>query len=349
MPTWYNINMILSKLCKFRLLFSASFIAILTFILPLVTSAHVRYLVPEEDVRGLLGSNFDFFFSPFTNPEYILLMIAIILFVLAIALFLIKNKLFAKECKVINKNANGYTPFLPWILRISAGIALIGSGVSGTLISPALSGYEYLAGMQIFLGFLLVTGFMAIPAAVGAIFLYLFAVLQDWYVIGNLDFFAAIIGIFLLENEKPGVDDILGIPDISPFTHLKKLTPLVLRIGVGGAMIFLGIYEKVLNPQLSAYVVENFGLLNVVPVSTAMWVFGAGMIESILGLALLAGYRTRLVCTIAFVVLSMSFFYFNESVYSHITLFGTLSVLFVTRGGRWSFDHRAGRVNKDFK
>jgi len=276
-------------------------------------------------------------------------MLAVVLLTFVLAMFLVRNKLFAKECQIINKKANGYITFLPWILRLSAGIALIGSGVSNVLISPALGGYEYLAGIQILLGFLLVTGFLVIPAAVGALFLFLVAILQDWYFFGNLDFFTAVVSLFLLDNEKPGVDDILGIPDISPFNHLKEWTPLVLRIGVGGAMIFLGIYEKVLNPQMSAFVVENFGLMNTVPVSAAMWVLGAGAIETILGIALLIGYRTRLVCAITFVVLSMSFFYFEESVYSHITLFGTLSVLFVTRGGRWSLDHLAGRSNKDFK
>ena len=327
----------------------ASFAVYFISTVPNLVSAHVRYLVPDDQASTLLGSNFAFFLSPFMNVQYILLMIATILIVIALTLFLIQNKFFAKECNTINKKANGYTVFLPWILRLSAGIALIGSGVSNTLISPALAGFDYFAGMQIFVGFLLVTGFLVIPAAVGALFLYLFAIIQDVYVFGNLDFFAAVVGLFLLDNEKPGVDDILGIPDISPFTHFKKWTPLVLRIGVGGAMVFLALYEKVFNPELSAYVVNNFGLLEVVPVSTAMWVFGAGVVETILGIALLVGYRTRLVCAIAFVVLSMSFFYFAEAVYSHITLFGTLSVLFITRGGKWSLDHSAGRVNKDFK
>lgn len=316
--------------------------------IPVLTYGHVRYLVPDEQADTMLGNNFAFFFSPFNNPTYIFLMLAVILFAAAITLFLIKNKFFADECETINKKANGYTVFLPWILRLSAGITLIGSGVSGTLITPALAGFDYFAGMQIFLGFLLVAGFLVIPAAVGALFLYLFALTQDVYVIGNLDFFVAILALFLLDNEKPGVDDILGIPDISPFTYFKRWTPPVLRLGVGGAMIFLAFYEKVLNPELGAYVVNNFGLLSVVPVSTAMWVFGAGIVELVLGIALVFGYRTRLVCAITFVVLSMSFFYFGESVYSHITLFGTLSVLFVTRGGMWSIDRRMGRLNKDF-
>jgi uncharacterized membrane protein YphA (DoxX/SURF4 family) len=79
-----------------------------------------------------------------------------------------------------------------------------------------------------------------------------------------------------------------------------------------------------------------------------MWVFSAGIIEVLIGLALVAGFYTRLSSAIAFVVLSMSFFYFGEDVSSHITLFGILAVLFITRGGIWSLDCKRNKVNYEF-
>jgi uncharacterized membrane protein YphA (DoxX/SURF4 family) len=54
---------------------------------------------------------------------------------------------------------------------------------------------------------------------------------------------------------------------------------------------------------------------------------------------LFLGFKTRLISVIAFVVLSLSFFYFGEEVYSHVTLFSVLSVLFVTGGGKLIIDN----------
>ena len=69
-----------------------------------------------------------------------------------------------------------------------------------------------------------------------------------------------------------------------------------------------------------------------VPVSAAMWVLSAGMIELAVGLLLILGWRPRLVSAIAFLFLTASFFFFKESVYSHITLFGSLSVIYASGG-----------------
>lgn len=310
--------------------------------------AHVRYLVPEDEAHTLLGADTSLILSPLLELSYVQLIFATAFVFLAVCLIVIKIPFFRKRFSIIDARANSYTVFLPWMLRLSVGIALIGSGVSGNLISPALSGFEFLSTIQILLGFLMITGFMVIPVAVGALFMYLYGVLHDPYMIGNLDFFVAVIGLLLLDNEKPGIDDMLGIPDISPFTSLKRWTPFVLRLGIGGAMVYLGLYEKIFNPHLSATVVEQFGLLHVVPVSTAMWVLGAGLVECVLGLALILGLYTRLVCAITFVVLSLSFFYFGEDVASHITLFGVLSVLFITQGGVLSVDKKEGRTNPEF-
>ena len=151
--------------------------------------------------------------------------------------------------------------------------------------------------------------------------------------LGNLDIAALAIGLLAVANPKPGIDDLLGIKLISPLKFLKTYVPLILRIGIGGAMMFLAVYEKMLNPHLSALVVQNYHLNSVIPVSEAMWVLAAGAIEFLVGFLLLIGHQTRLVVVVAFLVLSLSFFYFHEAVYSHVSLFATLSILFITGKG----------------
>jgi uncharacterized membrane protein YphA (DoxX/SURF4 family) len=85
-------------------------------------------------------------------------------------------------------------------------------------------------------------------------------------------------------------------------------------------------------------VINQYRLTEILPVSVPMWVFSTGAIELAIGIFLVLGLYTRVVSIIAIFVLSLTFFYFNESVYSHITLFGTLSILAIESGGIWSLD-----------
>jgi uncharacterized membrane protein YphA (DoxX/SURF4 family) len=313
------------------------------------TFAHVKYVVGENEVKENLGADWEFLLSPLSDPINILLMVGTLIFAAFAVLIFTKTNFLKKEIQELKKRADSYISFAPWMLRLSLGIALIGSGVSNTLISPVLSGYDSFSFIQILIGFFIIGGFLVIPSALIAVFLYIIALTTDLYMIGNLDFLAIAIALLILDNERPGIDDLLNFPKVSPFRFLKKYVPLVLRIGIGGAMIYLALYEKLLNPRISEIVAVQEKLVDVIPVSAAMWVLSAGIIEFVIGLALILGLYTRISAGIAFIVLSLSFFYFNEDVYSHITLFGILSVLFISRGGKFSLDKKLGNVNRDFE
>lgn len=301
--------------------------------------AHVRYLLEEETVKEFKGTNFEFLLSALKDPKNISLILWTIAISIIIILISIRNKFIRNKFKAISEKADSYLVFTPWMLRLSLGIALIGSGASMNLISPALYGYESFATIQVLLGFLIMAGFFVIPASITALGIYVYALTQDVYILGNLDFFAVALALLVLDNEKPGLDDLLGMPKISPFSKFKKFVPLILRVGIGSAMIYLALYEKIFNPNLSELIVVGFDLQNVVPVSVPMWVLSTGIIEFLIGSLLLLGLFTRIASAIAFIVLSLSFFYFGEDVASHITLFGILSVLFVTEGGKISLDN----------
>lgn len=300
--------------------------------------AHVRYLIDEETANQFSGTNFDFLMSAIKDPKNIALVFWTIAALILVIIASVKIKCLKNKLKAISEKADSYLVFTPWMLRLSLGIALIGSGASMNLISPALYGYTGFSTIQILLGFLIMAGFLVIPSSIAAIGVYTYALFQDTYILGNLDFLAVALALLVLDNEKPGLDDLIGMPKISPFSKFKKFVPLILRFGIGGAMIYLALYEKIFNPNLSELIVLGFDLQKVVPVSVEMWVLSTGIIEFIIGLFLLLGIFTRIMSAIAFIVLSLSFFYFGEDVASHITLFGILSVLFVTEGGKWSLE-----------
>lgn len=314
------------------------FIGLAAIFLPQAVLAHVGYVVSENEIQRQAGSDFSFLLKPLTQPFYLTLILGTIAVVLLLYFLLRRNSLVARRIAFIQERTKSYAELISWMLRLSLGIALIGAGTVQVFISPILSQFPQFSFIQILLGFLLLAGFLLAPAAWLVALLFLVALSKNLYLLGNADFLAASFALLILTNPKPGLDDLLDVPFWSPLKTLREFVPLILRVGVGGAMMFLAIYEKFLNPHLSATVVENFHLTSVIPVSPEVWVLSAGLIEFIVGLALLAGFQTRLVAAITFVVLSLSFFYFGEGVYSHITLFGVLSVLFVTGGGRWSID-----------
>lgn len=330
-------------------LVSKIFLVLISFFSATKAEAHVRYLMDDETAKQFSGTNFEFLLNALKDTKNI----AFMLWALAIAVVVIiafrRIKFLRKKIESINDKADSYLVFTPWMLRLSLGIALIGSGTAFNLISPALYGFESFSTIQILLGFLIMAGLFVIPATIIAIGIFTYALFQDFYIIGNLDFLVVAVALLVLDNERPGLDDLLGMPKISPFSRFKKYIPLILRLGIGGAMIFLALYEKIFNPNMSKLIVIGFDLQSIVPVTLEMWVLSAGIIELLIGLALLLGLFTRTTSSIAFVVLSLSFFYFGEDVSSHITLFGILSVLFVTGGGKLSIDNHIKQKRLLFK
>jgi uncharacterized membrane protein YphA (DoxX/SURF4 family) len=311
---------------------------VLSFLVPSLASAHVGYVITPEEFSAHSGADSFFVLKTITNPLFLTITIISLLFVVGLVWFCNKNVKFLVWKNLIYKHLDSYTEFLPWAVRLTLGIALIGAGTMGVLISPIQIIGGFLPTLEILLGFFFLLGFLLIPTTITAIILILIGITHNFYLIGNFDFLALALAYLALHNARPGLDDILGLKILHNIRLPRKYVSLTLRIGIGGAMTFLALYEKLLNPHLSELVVNQYNMTNIIPVSPAMRVVGAGLVELAVGLALLFGFYTRLVSIIAFAVLSLSFFYFSEAVYSHITLFGLLSILFIIGGGIWSID-----------
>lgn len=309
------------------------------FLIPSVSFAHVGYVVSEKERLSSLGTDFNFFVEGFTRtPKQALIATGVVLILILLFAFMrritwVRKMLFRMRARLAT-----YYELLPWMARLSLGIAFIGAGTAEVLISPLLSTGSTIALMQILLGFFFLLGFLLTPAYLGAIALYIYALSQDFYLIGNIDVFALLLALIIFASGRPGLDDIFGIQRPRSKHTVRKLVPVILRVGLGVGFIFLALYEKILNPHSSELVVEAYNLTSVVPVSAALWVFGAGIIELLLGILLIIGFEVRLVSAISFFVISLSFFYFKEDVYSHVTLFGALSMVMVLGSGPYSID-----------
>ena len=116
--------------------------------------------------------------------------------------------------------------------------------------------------------------------------------------------------------------------------------PLLVRLGLGGAFIASGIADKLLIYDQALAAVDRYQLTSVVPVSPELWVVGAAIVETALGVAIVLGVLTRFAAVIGFTVLTLALFALpDDPVIAHVCLFGLCSVLVVLGAGRWSLDH----------
>jgi uncharacterized membrane protein YphA (DoxX/SURF4 family) len=300
--------------------------------------AHVSYVIPEIVLVSKSGPDALFLMQVFNDPKNIWLMVGVGLITIISVLLIQRWSYFISWSIRLKERLALYDDFLPWMVRLSLGIALIGAGTSEVFISESLQSTSAVATIEIFLGFAFLLGFFLVPITLISIILFFVALSQSIYIFGNFDFLGLLLAYLALHSERPGFDDIFNIKPLYGLRLPVGFAPLMLRIGIGVSMIFLAIYEKILNPHWSEMVVIDYGLNNFVPVEPAMWVLSVGIIELIVGLCLFFGFYTRFVSIVAFFILSTSFFFFKESVTSHVTLFGLLSILFVTGGGMYSLD-----------
>lgn len=308
-------------------------------LLPFITEAHVRYIANDEEVSLYSGYDWNSFFSPLNDSFNLFLILIHIVAVLVLYLLIPRLRRICKWCLNMEHRLEEYKAYIPGLIRITVAISLIGAGTGMYFISPVLEANDALASLQILIGFMIFLGILIEPLTLITIFLFILALSEDLYLAGSFDLLALLFVMLTLDARKPGLDDIIGIKDYINFNFLKDYAGFILRFGIGFSMIVLALYEKILNPHLAEFVVRVTDLTNVVPVSEAMWVFGAGTIELIIGVLLLIGFKTRIVSTVAFVVLSLSFFYFGEDVTSHITLFGILGAILILGPGKLSLDH----------
>ncbi len=315
-------------------------LTLLCALTPSAASAHVSYVLTKDEMASHYGMDMRFLMNAITDPSFILLTFFLLLLGVLFAIKVSHTQWMRQKIAVTCLRTESYHSLIPWILRLSLGISFIGSGLANTLISPILTNYPQFAFIQIVVGFLFLSGFLLFPATLVALALYGFGITQHFALIGNFEILSALLALLIIRKSRPGIDDLLKIPFPSLFHFKKDISPCVIRIGCGITMIFLALTEKFLNPHISELVVLKYRLLHFIPMTQNMWVVSAGSIELLIGLLLVIGYRTRLISAIAFIVLSVSFFYFQEAVYSHVTLFGVLSILFVTGGGYMSVDNR---------
>lgn len=258
----------------------------------------------------------------------------------------------------------GYREYVPWMLRLSLGLPLVGAGFAGYLFSPAVPAEARL--FQVTVGFLLLFGLATRLVAAVGLAAYLVALALEPGLVLAFEYLPGFLAVILVGSGRPSADHMLSqvattegtaYGRIDPIHELaerfregiapyRAFVPTVLRVGLGIAFVYLGLSEKLAQPERALLVVEKYDLTAVVPVDPGLWVLGAGLTEMGVGLLLIAGYLTRATAATAFLMLVLTLFGLpDDPVLAHVTLFGMLSAVFTLGAGPLSVDAWLSRAD----
>jgi uncharacterized membrane protein YphA (DoxX/SURF4 family) len=315
-------------------------------------TAHVDYVTEGTES----GSAIALFRAVLSDPLSVALLVAGGLAVAALVAGYLRFASAVPDIAAARRTLQSYRPYLPWLLRLSIGLPLVGAGFSGYLFAPTVPADARL--VQVGIGFLLLFGFATRVTAAAGLLLYLGALATDPRLLLASEFIAGFLAIVIVGPGQPSADLLVRRLVVTDGTFASRLrgvpTPgdvlaaagvgpaaasVVLRVFVGANFLYLGVTQKWLEPTRAAQVVAKYDLTSVVPVSPELWVFGAGLVEAGIGVAFLAGVFTRGAAATGFVMLTTTLFGLpDDPVLAHITLFGLLSAMLVVGGGGYSAD-----------
>ncbi|WP_152041861.1 DoxX family protein [Salinigranum salinum] len=328
--------------------------------------AHVQYVTPGGDAVDA----FDFFLATLADPLNAGLLGGGAAVGAVGLLAYLRVRPVRRDVLRLRELLAGYGDLLPWLLRLSVGLPLVGAGFNGYLFTPVFapaSPAVRLFGITV--GFLLLFGFGTRLVAAFGLLVYGWALAQSPALLLAFEYVPGFLAIALVGGGRPSADQIVArmaadertlysqidpfyrrvaVPFVERVDDYREYVPLVLRAGMGVAFVYLGVVQKLANPGDSLAVVAKYDLTAVVPVDPALWVVGAGLTETAVGMALLAGVFVRLFSGVAFVLLTTTLFGLpDDPVVAHISVFGLVSALLVTGAGPLSFDAWAAKEVPD--
>lgn len=327
-----------------------------------LAAAHVDYVSNQPETRS---DPVAFFLAVVTDPVNAALIGVVAVAIAAGLVGYIRVGRHIPDFVVLGTVLEGYEDLVPWMLRLSLGLPLVGAGFAGYYFTPSVD-----ASFRLFsvgLGFLLLFGLATRAVAVVGLGAFVGGVLSSSQLLLAVEYVGGFLGLILLGSGRPSADEMLQriaetegtvyrrVDPVHVISRrfrrtiepLRPYAPTVVRIGLGVTFVYLGLVEKLLDPGHALLVVAKYDLTGILPLDPGLWVVGAGLVELTLGLALIVGVFTRASAALAFLVLTTTLFGLpDDPVLAHVTLFGLSSVVFSMGSGPIALDnHLDGMVS----
>ena len=227
-------------------------------------------------------------------------------------------------------------PWVPRLLGIHLGVALVALAVTNAYLAPHLSlddvpGGVVLALVEGAVGVWLISGVMLRPAAaivvalgpIGMLFTGVVEVVEALETLG--------VALFLVLI-PPGPDR-FGARDVTPADLHRPLR--LLRVAAGMALVILAFTEKLLAPDLAIRLLEEYPSVDVfrivgVEVPAEVYVRIAAATELVLGLVLISGVAVQVGVLLAVVPFNLTLLVFDRyELIGHLPMYGVLLALLI--------------------
>ena len=232
-------------------------------------------------------------------------------------------------------------PWVPRLLGVHLGVALLALAATGAFITPSNDHLDGLGGSALLLveaglGIWLVTGFHLRPAA--ALVLGLgpaLALVAGPTALGECANLAAVAAFLVV---VPPGEHAHGAVKASP--EQLRLALLLLRLGVGTALIVLAFSEKLTNPAMAVDTLESYPSLDVfglvgIHLSPEAFVAVAGAVELLFGLLVISGAFPQVAVLVAMVPFNATLLLFGQTeMVGHLPVYGVFLALLVYGSNR---------------
>jgi uncharacterized membrane protein YphA (DoxX/SURF4 family) len=306
------------------------------FTVPLGAEAHEVYVLSSNTITQATAAQSFSFIEIFQNNTYqTILWGSIVCFLIVTVFFIsISVKLETKIDPYLVKMKR----YAPFIARVVAGMGFVACGYFGAMFGPELPFSQMFQGQAlwvqiifIIIGLGFIFGIATRVFATIALFFFAVGVAKyGSYMFTYSNYFGELLVLLLVGSHKLSLDTSYKH---SVFKNVKlfwngmsrlfgEYAFLILRVSFGFSLIYASIYAKFLHNQLALEVVNQFHLVQYFQFAPEFIVFGAAIIEILLGLFFILGIEVRFTAIAINIFLFLSLMYFGETVWPHIILIG---------------------------
>jgi hypothetical protein len=284
--------------------------------------AHERWFVKQSP-----GGVWDFFFSPLPLTLVAVMLAVTVLWRLAAVW------IGTPELPVLAP-VGRLTPWVPRLLGVHLGVSLLALAATGYFVTPSVHDLPGPAGTALLLaegtlGVWLVSGFRLRPAA-GLVLLLAPALALAAGPMALLECAnLAAVAAFLVVVPPGG--DAYGAT--RPSADRLRLGLLLMRLGVGVALVSLAFTEKLTNPVMARHTLAEFPALDVfawvgVDVAPNTFVAVAGAVELLFGLLVISGAMPQVAVLVAAVPFNATLLLFGQTeLVGHLPVYGVFLAL----------------------
>ena len=287
-------------------------------------SMHERWFVEQTP-----GNDWSFFLSPLP------LALTLVMVLVTLAWRWAALRLPAPELAVLAPLGR-LSPWMPRLLGIHLGVTLLALAASGAFVTPSVHELSGVTGSGLLLaeaglGVWLVTGFRVRPAAALTLALgpslAIFAGPVALLECANLAAVAAFLVVL-----PPG-ENAHGRVEARP--ERLRTALLVLRLGVGVALMSLAFSEKFTNPAMATHTLAEYPSLDVfglvgIHLEPTTFVAVAGAVELLFGLLVVSGAMPQVAVLVAMVPFNATLALFGQTeLVGHLPVYGVFLALLV--------------------